>query len=210
MINLILIDDHEIIYDGLRSIFEDIKNINLVGFARNLSDAKNLVDDNIDIAIVDVEIGYESGIELIYKLREKYSSLKIIGFSMHFNTETIFAIMKAGAHGFVDKQSGSKKLLRAIEKVRKGEKFFEDFDASNILKALDISKELNLYDVLTEREIEIFKNLALGTTVQEISKNLYITKSTVETHKRNIMKKLNLANTAELVKLAIKQKLIAV
>jgi DNA-binding NarL/FixJ family response regulator len=214
-IKVILTDDHQLVRDGIRSLLKDAKNIEVIDEA---SDGYELLDKltvlKPEIIIIDVSMPRLSGIEAIKRITESYPSIKVLVLSMFTSEEYIFNAIKAGAKGYLPKNTSKKELLEAIYSINAGNEYFSDSISNIILKSYIKKAKANddysgnKQNVLSSRELEILTLFAEGNTNQEIADKLFISIRTVESHKNHIMQKLELKTLVDLVKFAIKNNII--
>lgn len=215
-IKAILVDDHQIIRDGLANMLHEAGDIRLCGCAADYAEALELVrNSDPDILITDLSLPGKSGIDLIRKVREQFPSIRVLVLSMYVSDDYIFNALKAGASGYLPKQDTTKaELFRAIRAIHKGEQYFSDSIAqiitrsySHSVKSATIPESIPRKHALTARESEILRLFADGFSNLEISEKLNISVRTVETHKNNIMQKYNFRSTVDMVKFAIRNNL---
>lgn len=216
LIKIIIVDDHQIIRDGLSNMIQEADDIILAGCASGYDEALQQIKiSNPDLVITDLSMPGKSGIELIGKIHELYPHIKILVLSMYVTDDYIFNTLKEGAMGYLPKQDTTKsELLKAIRTVYNGHQYFSDSIAQQIAmsyskkakRSADMDSALHSHD-LTNREREILRLYADGFSNQEISEKLNISTRTVETHKNNIMQKFNFRSTVDMVKFAIRNKL---
>jgi len=201
-ISVLLIDDHPVIRQGIIKLLETENDIFVCGEAENAESALSKMRDlTPDVAIVDIFLnGPVNGIELINKLNKAYPDTSILVLSMV--DETIYAerAINGGAKAYIPKNEAPKTIINAIRQVNNNELFINSTIASIING--DGSKEKSFLDVLTNRELEIFRLLGNGLVIKDIAEMLNLSKHTVETHRRNIKQKLKLKNNNILIKSA--------
>lgn len=213
---ILIVDDHEVVRDGLRNILLSLENISIAGEAGNGEDAIKLYTSvKPDLVIMDISMPGMNGIEATRIIKEKDPEAKILILTMHDNQEYLNQIIRSGAKGFILKNTDKEELLEAVKTVASGENFFsKDISKLIIDNYIRSAKEQEKNDgfkevPLTKREIEILKLIASGYSNQEIANILYISYNTVDTHRKNIMHKLSIKNTAGLVRYAIEKGLIS-
>ena len=214
-IKILNVDDHEVVRDGLKNILLSLNNVAIAGEAANGEDAITFYETNKpDLVIMDISMPGMNGIEATRIIKENDPNAKILILTMHDNQEYLNQIIRSGAKGFVLKNTDKEELLDAVKTVAGGENFFSK-DISKLIienyirSAKDTDKNEGYKEVpLTKREIEILKYIAEGNSNQEIANKLYISYNTVDTHRKNIMHKLSIKNTAGLVRYAIEKGLI--
>jgi len=215
-IKILIVDDHEVVRDGLKNILLSLNNVAIAGEAANGEDAISMYDSlKPDLVIMDISMPGMNGIEATRIIKENDLNAKILILTMHDNQEYLNQIIRSGAKGFVLKNTDKEELLDAVKTVASGENFFSK-DISKLIienyirSAKDTDKNEGYKEVpLTKREIEILKYIAEGNSNQEIANKLYISYNTVDTHRKNIMHKLSIKNTAGLVRYAIEKGLIS-
>ncbi|HEY3252124.1 MAG TPA: response regulator transcription factor [Ignavibacteria bacterium] len=213
---ILIVDDHEVVRDGLRNILLSLDNISIAGEAGNGEDAIKMYNTvKPDLVIMDISMPGMNGIEATRIIKEKDPEAKILILTMHDNQEYLNQIIRSGAKGFILKNTDKEELLEAVRTVASGENFFSK-DISKLIidnyirSAKETEKNDGFKEVpLTKREIEILKLIASGYSNQEIANILYISYNTVDTHRKNIMHKLSIKNTAGLVRYAIEKGLIS-
>lgn len=214
---IMLIDDHEVVLNGIRTLLKNEEGIEIIEEANSgeiLLKKLNYISP--DLLLMDISLPDKSGIELTRIVREAYPKIKIVIFSANLNEESIFDAIKAGANGYLSKEANRNEIIDTINRVMNGEKVLSNVISNTLLiNYIEKDKKQEKYsekkvEGLTKREIEILKLIAEGRTYKEIAEELFISFRTVETHKNNIMYKLELKNTVDLVKFAIKNKLIEI
>ncbi len=214
-IKILIADDHEVVRDGLKNILLSMGGIVISGEASNGEEAVKFYNSlKPDIVIMDISMPIMNGIDATRIIKENDPNAKILVLTMHDNQEYLNQIIRSGAKGFVLKNTDKEELLEAVRAVSSGENFFSK-DISKLIidnyirSAKDSEKSEGYKEVpLTKREIEILKHIAEGKSNQEIANHLYISYNTVDTHRKNIMHKLSIKNTAGLVRYAIEKGLI--
>ncbi len=213
---ILIVDDHEVVRDGLRNILTSLDNISIAGEAGNGEDAVKMYSTlKPDLVIMDISMPGMNGIEATRVIKEKDPDARILILTMHDNQEYLNQIIRSGAKGFILKNTDKEELLEAVKTVSGGDNFFsKDISKLIIDNYIRTAKETEKNDgykevPLTKREIEILKLIASGYSNQEIANILYISYNTVDTHRKNIMHKLSIKNTAGLVRYAIEKGLIS-
>ena len=210
-INLLIVDDHQLITDGLSQILRTEKTIGEIHTANNGKKAvdKALTHD-IDCVIMDINMPVLNGLEATKLIKKEKPGIKIIVVSMLCDASVVSKMLKAGADAFINKDTGKAELLKAIDKVMQDEKYISPGISNNLITHLT-DRNLNTpgnEKHLTTREIEIIRYIADGLTNHEIADKLFLSIVTVDTHRKNMLAKLHLKNTASLVKYAAEHKLL--
>lgn len=218
-ITIVLADDHSLVRDGIRALLEEEPDLDVIGEVSNGWDALKMVDEKSpDILIIDIRMPELGGIETVEKLNAKDDSkTKSIILSMHDSEEYILKSVQAGANGYLLKDTGKSEFVKAIHMVQEGGKYFSG-DISNVLvnnlfssdkKVKNASKEeKNNPFELTNKELRVLELILAGYTNKEISEKLENSKRTIETHRFNLMKKMEVKNLIDLSKKANKYNLV--
>ena len=216
-INVLLVDDHTILRDGLASILNQVEGINVVGGVSSGEEAVNSIKTyNPHIILMDIMMTGMTGLEATRWIKEQDSSIKVIIISSEIKKEFVSEGIKCGIDGYLPKNVDKATLVEAIRTVSQGNKYFnqaimnlvfEDFYKGE--KQGGPKRQRTVTQGLTKRENEVLELVATGKSNQEVADALFISTKTVETHKTNILEKLGLKNTAELVKYAIKHNIIS-
>ena len=206
---ILLVDDHQIVIDGIRALLATEKNVEIKGEAHNGAEALEMLHLlKVDIALMDLDMPTMGGLEATKLIRAKFPEVKIIVLTMHDEKAMVQSMIDAGADGYLLKNSPKAELLRAISAVSGGESYFPAEVKSILLQAdFEHARKGKLAD-LTDREMEILKCIAEGHSNKEIGERLFISHRTVDTHRTNLMQKLDVHNIAGLVRIAITNGLI--
>ncbi len=204
MIRVLLADDHEIVRDGLKRILAATADVQVTGEAASGDEALALVRSNdYDVALLDMSMPGLSGIDLIKRLKAEKPALRLLVLSMHGEHQYAVRALKAGASGYLTKDSAAEKLLGVLRKVAAGGVHLSDSAAAGLLSA-----ERAPHQALSDREFEVLRLLAAGGSPTGIARQLHLSVKTVSTHKANIQEKLGLGGTADLVRYALEHKLL--
>lgn len=207
-IKVLLVDDHQIIIDGIKSLLQSTDSIQVVATANDGSEALDTLKLlTVDVVLMDIDMPRLNGIEATRQINDKYNDVKIIMLTMHNESAMIKNLIEIGAHGYLLKNSSKEELLNAIYKVANGENYFSSEVTLSLLNK-EKSKTADIQIDFTQRELEIIKLLADGLTNKEIGSKLFISHRTVDTHRTNIMKKVGVNNVAGLISFAIKNGLV--
>jgi DNA-binding NarL/FixJ family response regulator len=215
-IKVLLVDDHKLIRDGIEAMLHNTEDIEIIASVSSGEEAINEVRQNKpDVILMDIMMGGMTGVEATRWVKEFDSTVKVVLVTMEISKEYVSAGIKSGVDGYLPKDIDKDTLLDAVRTVQGGGRFFndaimklvfEDFYSHEKLKSAD----KKLPNDLTKREHEILTLVASGKSNKELAKSLFISIKTVETHKTNILEKLGLKNTTELVKYAIKNNIISI
>jgi DNA-binding NarL/FixJ family response regulator len=210
-INLLIADDHQLITDGLSKLLEAEKIIGEIHIANNGKEAVDKVMlHDIDCVIMDINMPLLNGLEATKLIKKEKPFIKIIVVSMLCDAAIVNKMLKAGADAFINKDTGKVELLKAIDKVMQDEKYISPAISNNLFTHLTDRNVINTENEkhLTTREIEIIRLIADGLTNHEIADKLFLSIVTVDTHRKNMLIKLHLKNSAALVKYAADHKLL--
>jgi DNA-binding NarL/FixJ family response regulator len=216
-IKIIVVDDHQIVRDGIYLLLMNNQDMEIIGEAPNGDELFDILKTQTpDILILDLSLPKLSGLEICRMLSRDYPHIKIIIFSSYTDEDSIINSIKAGAKGYIPKDVFREELVTAIRAVNEGNEYLSNSIPNTILMKFiksDREKEKFDYDkvsLLTKRETEVLKLIAEGLSYKEIAEKLFISFRTVETHKNNILQKLGLKSTIDMVKYAIKNKIIEI
>ena len=201
MIRIALAEDHNALIDGIKVYVEYMDDIMMVGHANNGRELVDLVNRRRpDVVITDIRMPIMDGIEATRQILKAHPRTRVIAFTMFDQDEAVQAMLQAGASGYILKNSSLEELLKAVRTVAKGESYY---DASvEINSPASHAKD----NILTRRQLEILKLIAQGKTNSEIAELLFIGKTTVETHRKNMIRALKLKGAGELLRYALEKK----
>lgn len=212
-ISVIIADDHEIVRYGISTYLSSAEDIEIVGEASTGEECIQLFKKtNPDISLLDIGMPDKNGIETARAIRELDMSTKILILSMHINKQILGEVLEAGINGYLLKNTDKADLLTGIRAVMKGQQVFSD-PISDLIKETFLNRNhqqaTRTPNEITNREQQILQLIVDGLTSKEIAKKLYISPRTVDTHRANLMQKLELNNIAELVRYAIENELVS-
>lgn len=206
-IKVAIVDDHPLVIEGLKSLLKFYDNIKLVG---NFTSGQGILDflekEQADIVLLDINLPDMSGIEVCAKIRSNYELVDVIGLSTYGERSIVTQMIGNGAKGYLLKNVTEAELIEAIEKVYRGRHYY----GNEVQQAMadTIFHTMGETPRLTKREKQVLKFIVSGKTSADIAQELFISQLTVETHRRNLMKKMNASNTASLVRIAIEKALV--
>jgi two-component system response regulator NreC len=214
MTEVLLVDDHEIVRAGLRSLLERHQDVKIVGEAGSGREAVELAAElKPDVVLMDVSMGDMDGVEATRRIKKRSPEVNVLALTVHEEEAYFFEMLTAGASGYVPKRASPQVLLTAIAIVAKGEVFLHPAVAGALVQEYlqegRSGAKKRVYNGLTSRQREVLTLIAEGLSNQEIADRLQISVRTVERHRENIMKRLNLHSRVELVKYALRKGLIA-
>ena len=207
MIRVFIVDDHPVVIEGIHSLLMNEKDIAWVGQAMNAQSCLGFfVNNTADVVLMDISMPGMDGVELCAVMKEKYPGIFILGLSTFNQGLYIKKMMENGASGYILKNSSKDELIKAIHVVHDGGIYFSG-EAGQALAEYQKSSKTEL-PVLTPREKEILELIAEGFTNPQIAEKIFLSQFTVDSHRKNLLAKLNVKNTASLIRLAVERKLI--
>lgn len=213
-IRVLIADDHRLVRAGIRSLLEDYADIEVIGEAGSGCEAiEQATRLQPDVILMDIAMGDLSGLEATQEIRERMPRINVLALTMHDREEYFFAMLKAGALGYVLKESEPDELIAAIRAVYSGEAFLSPGVTKAVLEdyLAQHSKQIeSRYDSLTLREKQTLRLAAEGKTTREMADMLHLSMKTVEKHRASMMRKLELQSLPQLIKYAIRKGLIEV
>ena len=209
-IKLLLADDHLIIRDGIKLMLKKNPEFEIVAEASNGKEVLAYLANNsneIDVVLMDINMPEMNGIEATQHITDHFKKIRVLALTMHADETYITCMIKAGAIGYILKESGISELVSAIKSVANRDKYYSNEVSVTMINALMDDSKSKTFG-LSERENEVLGYIAGGSTNKEVGELLSISGRTVETHKRNILGKLDLKNTAEMIRYALENNLV--
>ena len=208
MIRVVIADDHTILREGLKQLLAAASDIEIVGEARDGFEALTLAREvDFDVLLADLSMPGRSGMELIRQVKSEKPKLRVLVLSMHAERQYAMRAVKAGASGYLTKDSAATQLVAAIRKVAGGGAFISAEVAEELALSAMPHAEGPPHASLSDREYQVFQLLVAGKSVSDIAAGLNLSAKTVSTHKARLMEKMGLANQTELVRYAIRHRL---
>ncbi|MFC1920193.1 response regulator [Chloroflexota bacterium] len=212
-ITVLIVDDHTLVRDGIRSLLELVSDIEVVGEAENGREALDKVKELLpDVVLMDMAMPIMNGLEATRRIHREFPDTRILALTQYDDSEYVIPIIEAGARGFITKMSAFSELAQAIQAVYKGESYLSPSAAAVLVQDHQIrntrSDETDPYDRLTDREREVLKLVAEGKTIREIAVMLFVSPKTIESYKTSMMNKLNIHGKTELIKFAVRKRII--
>ena len=207
MTKILLIDDHQVVLESLKLLFRAIENVEVVGTLNDSRDVQPFLEQNtVDLVISDFHIPFLSGVDLTYQIRKNHPAIKVLLLTMAEDVPHIREAIRAGVNGYMLKKSNKDELIKAIGQVMNGKRYFsqEVIEELSAYTGEDLANSQTIIQHLTERETEILRLIAMEFSSNEISEKLFISVSTVESHRRNLFQKLNVKSAIGLTKYALK------
>jgi two-component system response regulator NreC len=212
-IRVMIADDHTLVRQGIRSLLALAADIEIVGEAADGREAVEKVRQLApDVVLMDLAMPHMGGLEAIRRIRRNFRSTKVLAVTQYDDSEYVIPVIEAGARGFVTKMASPLELASAIHAVYQGDSYLSPSAAAALVEECQLKTgtegEKDPYQMLTDRERETLKSIAEGHTAREIAEMLVVSPKTIEWYKTNIMNKLSLHSTADLIKYAIRRRLI--
>jgi two-component system, NarL family, invasion response regulator UvrY len=208
-LKILIVDDHAIVRKGLKQILEGENDLAVVGEAQNGHEALQMTRDQAwDMVILDINLPGQSGLEVLTELHYQFPKLPILIMSMYSEDQYAVRVLKAGAMGYLNKQSAPEELVKAIKKISSGGKYVSESMAEVLATNLDNRREQPVQDILSDREYQVLIQIASGKSVSEIAEILSLSVKTISTFRARILKKMKLKNNAELTYYVIHNGLI--
>jgi DNA-binding NarL/FixJ family response regulator len=212
-ISVLVVDDHQLMIEGLKSLLEVEENIGSVSGANNFQETMEFLQNNpVDVVLMDINMPEVSGIETTQKIKEMHPSTKVIALTMHDDISIITKMIKAGASGYVLKKTNMTEVIDALKIVHKGGKYLsmttQNIIMDNLMSPDELMEAKENKPVLSSREMEVLKLIAKEYSNEQIGNELFISERTVEAHRRNIFIKTKTKSIVGLMKYAIQEGLI--
>ena len=210
MINILLIDDHAIVRDGLKRIISESTGMQVIGQAENGQIALDIIYKNtsINFVVLDISMPGRSGLDVLKDMKNYNPELSVLMLSMHAQDQYAIRTLKAGASGYLTKESASELLVEAIQKIHQGGRFISNELAELLALSLNDKKVDFPHDQLSDREYQVMILIASGKTIVEISKELVLSDKTISTYRARILEKMSLRTNSEITHYAFLNKLV--
>jgi DNA-binding NarL/FixJ family response regulator len=209
MIKVIVVDDHAVVREGLKRIIAESPGMEVTGEAEDGHQAVNVVQNSAcDVVLLDISMPNKGGLEVLKQLRSEKPRLPVLVLSMHSEEQYAVRVLRAGAAGYLTKESAPAKLVQAIRKVVRGGKYVSQSLAEKLVYDLGGATDRPAHELLSDREYQVLCLLASGRTVSNIAQELALSVKTVSTYRVRLLEKLNMKNNAELTRYAMKEGLI--
>lgn len=209
-VKVLIADDHQIVRVGIRGMLSLEPDIHVVGDVENGQEVLDFIKrEVVEVILMDIDMGATSGIDTTREVKTLFPDIKVIGITMHEEQQRIVAMLQAGASGYLLKNAGPDQLATAVRTVVDGKTYFSPEVSATLLQVFtQAQRPFHSSDNLTAREIEVLRLIAQEYSNHEIADKLFISVRTVDTHRRNILEKLQAKNTAGMVKYAIEHRLV--
>jgi two-component system invasion response regulator UvrY len=209
MIKILIADDHPVVRKGLKEIIEEASDMIVGGEASNGSEVlKQVRKNDYDVVLLDISMPGRSGLEILKELKSEKPGLSILILSIHPEEQYAVRVLKAGASGYLTKESAPSELLAAIRKASLGGKYISSTLAERLAFDLEIDAEKPLHETLSDREYEVMCMIASGKTISKIAEELFLSVKTISTYRSRILEKMKMKSSAELTHYALKHRLV--
>ncbi|RYZ46099.1 MAG: response regulator transcription factor [Sphingobacteriales bacterium] len=206
MIRVYIVDDHTVLIEGIYSLLQNEKGIEMAGYATSGTNCLDFFSKHTaDVILMDISLPDVNGIDLCKQVKRNWPGVMVLALSTFNQGTYVRKMLEAGASGYLLKNSGKQEIIEAIKLVSKGKTYFS-FDAGQALKSA--TRLQNAIPPLTKREKEVLVLIAEGLTNNQIATKLFISIDTVDSHRKNLHSKLNVKNTAQLIRFALESNLI--
>jgi two-component system, NarL family, invasion response regulator UvrY len=209
MIKILIADDHTIVREGLKQIVAEVPDMEVTDTASNGQEALNkALKNDFDVIILDVSMPIKTGLDVLKELREKKPGLNILMLSIHPEEHYALRVLKAGASGYLTKESAPDELITAIRRVSQGRKYITLSLAEKLALDVEHPRERLLHEILSEREHKVMCMIGSGKSMKEISSELFLSIKTISTYRARILKKMNLKNNSELIRYVVENNIV--
>ncbi len=209
MIRVLVVDDHAVVRRGVRQILADASDLTVAGEAATGEEAlRALREGPWDVVLLDLSLADRSGFDLLKQIKAAYPGLAVLVLTMHAEEQYALRVLRAGASGYLTKESAPDLLVSAIRKVARGGKYLSPSLAEVLASRLGDDYERAPHEILSDREFQVLCLMAAGKGLTEIARELIVSVKTVSTHRARILQKMHLKNNAELIAYALRHKLI--
>lgn len=204
MIRILIADDHFIVREGLKQIVSEVSDMIVLDEARDGQEAlKKALTKDFEIVILDISMPIKSGLDVLKEIKEKKPSTNVLVLSVHPEEHYAVRVLKAGAAGYLTKESAPDELVMAIRKISQGRKYITISLAEKLAGEIEKPADAPLHSVLSEREFRVLCMIAAGRSIKEISEELFLSIKTVSTYRSRILKKMGFRNNSELIRYSI-------
>lgn len=209
MIKILIADDHAIVREGLKQIIRETSDIVVADEASNGQEVLEKVWKNdYDVVLLDISMPGRSGLDILKQLKSQKPELPVLILTVHPEEQYAVRVLRAGASGYLTKESAPDELIKAIRKVSMGRKYVSSTLAEKLATEVDIISEKPLHQALSDREYEVMCMIASGKTVKEIAEELCLSIKTISTYRSRILEKMKMKSNAELIHYAIQNRLV--
>lgn len=209
MIKILIADDHAIVRRGLKQILTETADMVVAGEAHNGQELlEKMRSDQWDVVVLDISMPGRGGLDILKQLKSERPKLPVLMLTIHPEDQYAVRVLRAGASGYLTKESAPDHLVEAIRKVARGGKYVSPHLAERLAFNLESISEQPLHEALSDREFQVLRLIASGKTVKEIGEELSLSVKTISTYRTRILEKMKMKNNAEMTHYAIQQKLV--
>ncbi|KAF0140525.1 MAG: Response regulator [Stygiobacter sp.] len=206
---IVIVDDHELVREGLKKVLLKESGIQLVGEASNALELFKLLEETeVDLVVLDITMPGRSGLDIISEIKNLNDNIRILILSMHPEERFALRALKAGASGYLSKEAAARELVSAIRKIMSGSRYISAALADHLVSNLDKEPGKLPHETLSNREFEIFRLIAKGKSVGQIAEELILSVNTITSYRSRMMEKMTFSSNAEIVRYAIEHNLI--
>jgi DNA-binding NarL/FixJ family response regulator len=208
-VKIIVVDDHAVVRRGLIQILESMREVNSVSEASSGNELIELLkEDEYDVVVLDISMPGKSGLDVLKEIKAIKQNISVLILSIHPEEQYAVRALKAGASGYITKDSAPEELVTAVKRIIEGGKYISQSLAEKLADSYDISSPKLPHEILSDREFEVFKMIASGNTVSNIAESLFLSVKTISTYQSRIYEKTGLKSRSEITLYAIKNGLI--
>jgi two-component system invasion response regulator UvrY len=209
MIRILIADDHAIIREGLKQIISETPDMTVADEAIDGHEVlSKALKNDYDVVVLDITMPGRNGLDVLKELKKQKPELPVLVLTIHPEEQYAVRVLKAGASGYLTKESAPEELTAAIRKISEGKKYVKSSLAEKLVSDLNVDTEKPLHNALSDREFEVMCMIATGKTVKQIGEELFLSEKTVSTYRSRILEKMGMKNNAELIHYAIKHGLV--
>jgi DNA-binding NarL/FixJ family response regulator len=209
MTSILIADDHSIVREGLKQVLVDTPDMVVADEAKDGNETLSKVfESDFDVVVLDISMPGKNGLEVLREIKSRKPKLPVLVLSVYPEDQYALRVLKAGAAGYLTKESAPDELINALKKVANGAKYISSAVLEEIANTLDVNTERPVHERLSDREFQVLRMIASGRTIREIAEELGINIKTVSTYRVRILEKMRMKNNAELTHYAIKNRLV--
>lgn len=209
MLSILIADDHAVVREGLKQILTELEDsVALTEASHGQEVLEKIHQSRFDIILLDISMPGMNGLEILKQIKNEKPEISVLILSMYPEEQYAVRALKAGASGYLTKESAPQELIQAIQRIASGRKYITPTLAEKLAYNFDKDYEKPLHEILSDREFQVMRLLAVGKTVKEIGEELFLSIKTVSTYRSRILEKMEFKNNAELIHYSIKNQLI--
>ncbi len=209
MIKVLIADDHAIVREGLKQILSDISDIEVFQEAANGDEVLKMIrNDGLDILLLDIAMPGKNVLELIKLTKQQHPNLPILILSMYPEDQYAIRMLRAGADGYLCKESAPEQLIEAIRKLSRGGKYISAAVSEKLVEEIQPKQTIAHHNLLTDREFQVLCAIAAGQGISEIARKMSLSPKTISTYRARLLKKMHMQNNAEIIRYAVENQLL--